>query len=255
VDTTLERLRGLSAEEVFRLTSRLNPAVRGLTTPRVLRPICDGVVIPEDERPAFKAGRMHRMPLIVGTNADEGTLLTKTWPVSDVNAHRALLKANFPRALEEALRHYGCNVDSMALAQTAQAFADTQFNAGARLLARVMAAQGQPVWRYLFTRQRPGRTDGPHHGDEVSYVFGNLAVGRGSEPESFNSADVAVSEAMQGAWVRFAREASPGPIGGVDWPAVTITNDDPFELGDRFGPRADPRTAALDFLDRYFDPC
>jgi para-nitrobenzyl esterase len=254
VDGNLERLRGLSAEEVFRLTSRLNPTVRGLTTPRVLRPICDGVVIPEDERMAFQAGRIHRMPLIVGTNADEGTLLTKTWPVPDVNAHQALLKANFPRALEEALRHYGCDVDSMALRQTAQAFADTQFNAGTRLLARVMAARGQPVWRYLFTRQRPGRTDGPHHGDEVSYVFGNLAVGRGPEPEPFDAADEAVSVAMRSAWVNFARHAQPGKMAGLDWPVVTAANDDPFELGERFGPVPDPRAAALDFLDRCFEP-
>ena len=254
VDTSLERLRGLSAEDVFRLTSRLNPAVRGLTTPRVLRPICDGVFIPEDERTALKAGRMHRMPLIVGTNADEGTLLTKTWPVPDVAANLALLKANFPRAPEQAVQHYGCDADARALPQIAQAFADTQFNAGARLLARVMAAQGQPVWRYLFTRKRPGRTDGPHHGDEVSYVFGNLAVGRGPEPEPFDKADEAVSAAMRSAWVSFARDAWPGRVGGLDWSVVTTAKDDPFELGDLYGPVADPRAAALDFLDRYFDP-
>ena len=30
-----------------------------------------------------------------------------------------------------------------------------------------------------------GQLDGPHHGDEVGYVFGNLAVGRGTQPEPF----------------------------------------------------------------------
>jgi para-nitrobenzyl esterase len=252
VEADLDRLRGLSAEEVFRLTSRLNPAVRGLTTPRILRPIRDGVLIPEDERPAFVAGRLHRMPLIVGTNADEGTLLTKTWPVADIAASRALLAANFPRAVDEAWRHYGCSEDALAHAGIAKAFADTQFNLGARLLTRAMAAQGQPVWRYRFTRCRPGRQDGPHHGDEVSYVFGNLEVGRGVEPEPFNGDDEAVSLAMRRAWVRFARDAAPGDVGGLEWAPVSATINDPFEFGDRFGPGPDPHTEALDFLDRYF---
>jgi para-nitrobenzyl esterase len=234
------------------LTSRLNPAVRGLTTPRILRPIRDGVLIPEDERPAFVAGRLHRMPLIVGTNADEGTLLTKTWPVADIAASRALLAANFPRAVDEAWRHYGCSEDALAHAGIAKAFADTQFNLGARLLTRAMAAQGQPVWRYRFTRCRPGRQDGPHHGDEVSYVFGNLEVGRGVEPEPFNGDDEAVSLAMRRAWVRFARDAAPGDVGGLEWAPVSATINDPFEFGDRFGPGPDPHTEALDFLDRYF---
>ena len=61
---------------LFRSTSELNPKVRGLTTPRLLRPIQDGWLIPKDERAALLAGHFNAMPMIVGSNTDEGTLLT-----------------------------------------------------------------------------------------------------------------------------------------------------------------------------------
>ena len=56
----IDALRALPAAQLFALTPKLNPAVRGLTTARVLRPIRDGWLIREDERPAFLAGRLHR---------------------------------------------------------------------------------------------------------------------------------------------------------------------------------------------------
>src|SRR5204862_5467726 len=96
----LAALRALPAAEVLARTSQLNPAVRGLTTPRVLRPIRDGWLLPEDERPAFLAGRMHPMPLVVGSNTDEGTLLTKSWPVDTLAAYRQQVDANFGAAAQ-----------------------------------------------------------------------------------------------------------------------------------------------------------
>ena len=114
LDADIDALRARSATELFALTPRLNPAVRGLTTPRVLRPIRDGWLIREDERPAFLAGRLHKMPLIVGTNRDEGTFLTRAWPVKTAADNRALLELNFPRALAEASAWYGCERDEDA---------------------------------------------------------------------------------------------------------------------------------------------
>lgn len=251
VAADVEDLRALSAEQVLALTPRLNPAVRGLTTPRVLRPIRDGWLVQRDERPVFLSGQMHLMPLIVGTNADEGTLLTRSWPVKRAADNRALLEANFPHALAEATALYGCSDDGGALAGIAEAFADTQFNYGARLLLRAMVAQGQPCWRYLFTRRRPGRADGPHHGDEVGYVFGNLSQGRTAEPEPFDAVDEAVARAMATAWVGFASGATPRLPGGAVWQACSTTDDGALDLGDRLEMRRDPRRAQLDFLDRY----
>jgi hypothetical protein len=63
--------------------------------------------------------------------------------------------------LEEAIALYGATQDADAKLGIAAAFADTQFNYGARLLLQAMTDVGMPCWRYLFTRRRraaqPGR--------------------------------------------------------------------------------------------------
>ena len=248
----IDALRASPAQQLFALTPKLNPAVRGLTTPRVLRPIRDGWLIREDERPAFLDGRLHKMPLIVGTNRDEGSLLTRAWPVRDAADNRALVEANFARALDEAMGFYGAAHDHDAKARIAEAFADTQFNYGARLLLRAMTQQRQRCWRYLFTRRRPGQTDGPHHGDEVGYVFGQLAAGRTAAPEPFDATDEAVSAAMMRAWVAFARDGDPDTEGSAHWPAFEAGDELHLEFGDTVRTGTDDRRAQLDFLERYY---
>jgi para-nitrobenzyl esterase len=253
LDEDIEALRALSAAEVFALTAKCSPKVRGLTTPRVLRPICDAWLVPEDERAAFRSGRIHPMPILVGTNADEGTLLTKTWPIDTVDDYRRMVEANFGSAAPQALAVYPAQADAEARPAIARIFGDTQFNDGARLLARAMSRRGARTWRYVFTRRRPGQLDGPHHGDEVSHVFGNLAVGRGAQPEAFDAVDAAVSRAMRAAWVAFARRGDPNAAGLAAWPAYEPEGDAHIVFGDAIETGRAWHAAALDFLDGYYD--
>jgi para-nitrobenzyl esterase len=148
---------------------------------------------------------------------------------------------------------YPAPSDAEARAAIAQIFGDTQFNYGARLLAEAMSRHEPRTWRYLFSRRRPGQQDGPHHGDEVSHVFGNLAAGRAAAAEPFDAADEAVSQAMRSAWVAFARSGNPNAPGLAAWPAFTPAEDAYIEFGDRVGSGRARRAAQLDFLERYYD--
>ena len=249
----LSTLRATSAEMLLPHTGKLNPQVRGLTTPRVLRPIRDGWLLPEDERPVFKAGRLHPMPLLVGSNLDEGSLLTASWPIDDLAAYEALLRDNFGDACDAARQLYPARTDAEVRPQVAQLFADTQFNYGTRLLAQAMSAAGQPTWRYVYTRRRPGQTDGPHHGEEVAHVFGNLAAARSGSPAAYDDTDVALSRQMMAAWTAFAATGNPHADGGLAWPAYAAGDDLHLELGDT--PRTGHawRAEPLNFLDRFYD--
>ena len=154
-------LRQMSAAEILARTNLLVPKVRGLTTPRVLRPIRDGWVMREDERDAFAAGRFHAMPLIVGGNADEGATLTATWPMRTPADLQALAAENFPRALDAAAALYPAARDDEVRGRVAEMFADTQFNYGIWQSARGMSGRVPQTWRYLFLRRRAGRPRWP----------------------------------------------------------------------------------------------
>jgi para-nitrobenzyl esterase len=222
----------------------LSPQVRGLTKPRVLRPIRDGWLLPEDERPVFQSGRLHAMPLIVGSNTDEGTLLTQAWPVDTLAGYRDLVAANFGIAAEEAMALYPARSDGEVRAAVAALFADTQFNYGTRLLAQGMAAVEPRTWKYLFTRRRRGRVDGPDHGDEVPHVFATLDA---AWPHDEN--DLVLSRVMRKAWVRFAETGNPQV---PQWEPYRSEADNHLVLGDRVEPGSGWRRPQLDFLERLF---
>ena len=245
----LAALRALPAREVLARTSLLTPAVRGLTTPRVLRPIRDGWLLREDERTAFRAGRIHAMPLIVGSNVDEGTLLTRSWPVDDVAAWRAQVEANFGQAAVQAAALYPVSEDSQARGAIAALFADTQFNYGTRLLAQAMARREPRTWKYLYTRRRPGQDDGPHHGGEVGHVFGTLST---SAPGAHDAVDEALSRTLRKAWVAFAATGDPNVPGMPRWDAYDPARDNHLAFGTTVQPGSGWRRPQLDFLDGYF---
>src|SRR6185312_13369138 len=88
-------LRRMPWPELLAKTNLLVPKMRALTHPRVLRPFADGVVIPEDDRTAYRDGHFHPVPTIIGTNADEGSSMVATWTVKTVADWRRLLADNF----------------------------------------------------------------------------------------------------------------------------------------------------------------
>lgn len=248
----LAALRALPAQELLARTSLLNPAVRGLTTPRVLRPIRDGWLLPEDERPAFQGGRMHAMPLIVGSNTDEGTLLTKSWQVDTLAAYRDQVERNFGAAAAEAVALYPAHADSEARPAVAAMFADTQFNYGTRLLAQCMARLEPRTFKYLFERRRPHQADGPHHGEEVAHAFGNHASAPPGEAPDCDARDDALSRTMRRAWVAFAASGDPNGPGLPSWEPYRPQDDNHLRLGDEVQPGAGWRQPQLDFLEKFY---
>ncbi len=245
-------LRQLTAGDLLQKTGLLTPKVRGLTTPRVLRPIRDGWLIGQDERDAFKAGKLHAMPLIVGSNADEGSLLTAAWPVDTLDQYRDMVQANFGHASEAALKLYPAPTDTQAKSAVAALFADTQFNYGTRLLALSMAAREARTWRYLFKRRRPGQRDGPHHGEEVAHVFGNLRAAPPGETAVADATDEAISTVMMQAWVAFAHRGDPNATGLAHWPPYDPAQDNFLCFDDTVHVDHHWRGPQLDFLEHFY---
>jgi para-nitrobenzyl esterase len=240
-------LRRMSVAEILEKTPQFVPKQRGLTTPRVLRPIRDGWIIPHDERDAYARGEILAVPSIIGTNADEGSKLTTAWRVQTPEQLDALIAESFGLRAARARQLYA-NTDVRR--SVADMFADTQFNSGARGVMRGLRATGVPVYRYLFRRKRPG-SGLPNHGDEVPYVFCSLAVAAELDPAPFDGDDLALAETMQDAWVRFATRADPN--GGVlpTWP-VSDAGENYLELDRPLRVSTGWRQAELDFVDDFF---
>jgi carboxylesterase type B len=101
-------------------------------------------------------------------------------------------------------------------------------------------------------RRRAHRKDGPHHGQEVHYVFGNLAASYPGELPKFDETDKAISTAMMKAWAAFAATGEPNGPGLVEWQAYDASADNYLEFGDCIRADAGWRSEQLNFLDAFF---
>ncbi len=215
---TLDDLRGLSEAAVLALEPKLVPAVRRLTAPTILRPIIDGWVLPQGERQAYESGAFNPVRAIVGSNADEGSLLTAAWPIDDIKGFEQLVEVNFSADPASCKALYPVAEDKDARRVLADLFADTQFQLGAREVARAIDTTVS-AFRYIFMRPRGGVADGPHHGGELPYVFGHLRMYPVGAPDiKVDDRDRVLSAAFRKAWVDFATTGDPGVVSdGVRW--------------------------------------
>jgi para-nitrobenzyl esterase len=239
----LAELRARPAADLVALNAKINPAVRGLTVGRPLRPIVDGWSIPRDEVEAFLSGAFTPVPAIVGTNADEGGYFGTGIPVQTPEQLRDYLEQNFGAQAGEAWEQYGAATCEAAVPAARNAFGDAQFAYGARSLARAFAAREPRTYRYVFTHAGSHTANPPVHADEIAYVFGN---------GDFDVRDRAVSDAMLAAWVNFAADGDPNGPGAPPWTPYDPARDNHLAFGGTFAEGTGWRSGALDFIDRFY---
>jgi para-nitrobenzyl esterase len=243
VGNDLAAMRAMPADELLALNAKINPAVRGLTIPRPLRPIIDGWVVDRDEPEAFLSGAFDALPAIVGSNADEGGYFAPGIAVASVDALRAYVDANFPGAAGEAWALYGVEHDADVPQAVADLFGDAQFSYGARMLARAIAARQPQTFRYVFTHAGAQTQPRPVHTDEIPYVFGT---------GSFGPHDREVSDAMAAAWINFAASGDPNGPGVPAWAPYDPARDNAIAFGAGMSEQTGWRARFLTFFERYY---
>lgn len=216
------------------------------------QPIVDGYVLPEPPWTALRAGRFQRVPFITGSNQDEGTVFTTDLAIPDEAAYRDAVRRLVPDHVDEVLRLYPVSAFASAHAAFTAFAGDAAFGCASRAQARFVAATGTPAYQYFFSRQNPGERAlglGVYHSSEIAYVFGRFT---GLLVRT--AIDDAVSEAMGGAWVRFATSGDPNASGASTWPAFTAANDTYLEFGDTIRTAAGLHRERCDALEAWIDP-
>lgn len=240
----LAKLRGLSAEEVLRGA----PPQPGVTVPYYeTTPILDGRLITETAETAYKARRQPRVPLMLGSNSAD----------SAGNRIKARTKdeffARYGQWSAEAKAAYDPDGTTDLATMVARANDDFGQAEPARFAANAFAANGSPVYLYMFsyvpTAMREQLRAGSPHGGDVPFAFGTLGGGRGGAP---TPEDLAVSRMMQSYWVNFARTGDPNGPGLPSWPRHVAGKDQIFTFrpDGSAGAGPDVRKARLDVTEK-----
>lgn len=248
----LAALRAMAADDLLKATA-------GFDAPRSLEfrsdrlrfgPIVDGWVIPDDPMTLFEKGRVNGVPLVVGANADEGSLFTMSTPLpKGADEYRGLLEKSFGKqAAAGIISQYPASNLRRAVADL---MGDYLFVAPCRYVARTMQQAKNPVYLYHFAHPTPGpmgKLLGAHHGAEIVYAFDNLQLAPKYPP-----VDAQIRDAMAGYWVQFAATGNPNKSGLPDWPAFDPATDRCLVVKDAIEAGQAIRKARLDVIDGLFE--
>jgi para-nitrobenzyl esterase len=219
-------------------------------------PIVDGWLMPEEPANLYSAGRQAAAPLLVGTNADEGSVFTAALPFQNPLAYRAALRNRYGADADRVFGMYPVYLPFQVKQQTTRLLTDSMFLTSARRLARAQAPLNTQTFLYHFTRvsayaQLYGL--GAYHAAEIPYVFGTVDAIAATLPTSYNAKDRELSRAMSGAWARFASTGDPNGGGLLKWPPYTARADPHFEFGDTLRVRSGLRAKEVDFFTAYYE--
>ena len=197
---------------------------------RSFYPVVDGVVLPTAPMTAFSRGDQAPVPLMIGYNADEGTLLAGFMHPAGAEfeapadgsevppaAIRAALERSYPTTeqVDRLLTAYpGLGLGDLD-ARIDHA-GDHMFGVHVDHASRCHAEQGHSVYRYHFRAvpASPKQTAGAFHAAEVLYVFDTTFP---LVPTAGNAHLLA--REMGDRWFAFAATGVPDSPGRSTWPS------------------------------------
>ena len=204
-NATIEQLRALPT------TTLGSAAFRG-----AFGPMLDGRLIKTSASKAFARGDAMDVPLIIGSNEGEDSLMG--------SAGGAAILERLPAGSLETVRAVYGGVDDKLLAKNL--FRDSVMGAPAHWLAGKTAG-GAPTYLYQFTYVPPtlkAFLPRAAHGQEVLFVFETLD--KSPIPAStLSKEDFAFAHTVHTCWVTFAKTGTPSCPPAPEWPRYSQMSD------------------------------
>lgn len=217
-DASASQLRALPAEAFW-------PLQRPLALGPV--PVSGDIVLPDPMLATFMAGKQHRVPLMIGSNSDEASVLD----FFGVDATQVLQQLRRKNRLSYQLIKWIYDIHDDAVLGRAVA-RDMAFSVMPLLIVKAQHNIGMPGWRYWFDYVSEQARDlyphGAWHGNEIPYVFNTLESQALPAGRGYSAADYAMAAQISTLWVTFARDATEFSYqlhGEIDWPVWRADND------------------------------
>jgi para-nitrobenzyl esterase len=210
----------------------------------------DGWVLPAVMWDLFTAGRQNDVPILIGSNSDEGSIFT---PATTTGAtFRQQVERRFGKDADAYLALYPFTSDQEARLAQAHSMRDQTFGWEMRTWARLQARTGKAkVFLYYFSHVPPlpdAEWLGAQHGAEIPYAL-NWPNGTQSSHVPWTDADRKLADQLSSYWINFAKAGDPNGAGLPPWPAFELNDQRALGIGDTISVIPVPNAPALDFLD------
>ena len=197
-------------------------------------PVIDGWNLPDTPGKLLGEGKFEKVPVVLGSNGDEGTLFMylagEAGKIPDDAAFLALAEQLVPGKGAEVVAHYPTATYGSAQAAAAASVGDAAFVCPSRRTARAIAKAGVDTYLYHFTYSPEGAllpNMGSFHSAEVKYVLGNPSQ---LLPKPLTDEELPLSATMMGYWSRHAEAGDPNGKDAVAWPKYDAAADESIVL-------------------------
>nr|WP_320160804.1 carboxylesterase/lipase family protein [uncultured Methanoregula sp.] len=219
----IQQMRTVDAMALVNATPRSPSAFWKVHTLK-FKPSVDGWILPAAPDDQFRQGRENQVPLIIGTNADEGvTLAAKTG--MNVTAYETYIRDHFGPGAGAVLAKYPATNPEEVQYQMERIMTDFDFSDAAKFAAGSMAGLNQSTYLYRFTYPVPGQSLGVFHGSELLFVFRPAFM----KPDPVSSR---VSDTIMEYWTQFAKTGNPNGGMNMTWPQYTRENGKYLDIGE-----------------------
>lgn len=242
---SIDDLRKLPFDKLLSTNKKLAPNTMPLEPAALPFPVLDNYVL--TAQPAKSLA--NPVPLLIGNNADEGSMFAHDGPSRTKLEFDSWLKEIFGPLSPKALELYSAKSDADVPLKKAELIGDGLFAIAPRVVATQVAAAGQPVYRYVFTLDMVGRA--PMHSDELRYVFGTIDLPGYTGLPTADDQDRRTSALMMDAWVNFAKMGSPSSA-ALDWPAISAKGAPILEINEKPHLLSAYRESQLDLIDAMY---
>lgn len=249
-----DALGGATVEEM-----REMPVGRIVEASRALgdhwRPSVDGFVLDRPPAEIYAAGDQLDVPTLVGSNADEASLLLAAPPDTNVERYRSEVSETHGEDADRFLALYPGDSSADVLDSRLQSDTDKIMTRGMYRWAHLQTQSGRSnAYLYFFTHVPPEdglERFGSYHGAEVMYAYDNLGADGDAD---YTEADHRLRDLMSRYWINFVRTGDPNAAGMPTWLPHGDAPDQVMELGGRNAMVPHPRADAVDFWMRYQGP-
>jgi para-nitrobenzyl esterase len=188
----------------------------------------DGTTFTDNPSQTILSGEFNRVPVIDGTNHNEGQFFTYTNPNAPVtdDDYETLVQGMFGPMAGSILAEYPAANYVSPLEAYSAFFGDFLINWPNRKFTHMLSAQGVSVYAYEFMDPNTPNVLpvpvplGPTHGNEVAYVFQDTVPF--VDPSMFTEEKLALSDEIISYWANFAWDGNPTPLSG-EW---TVYNNE-----------------------------
>ncbi|MEZ5167512.1 MAG: carboxylesterase family protein [Acidimicrobiales bacterium] len=214
-------------------TSLLGSSGRGL------RPVIDDLTVTRGPAEAVRADGSR--PLLLGTNADEGTLFSFYLPRGHRGRTTSRGRGPCRRSRPGDRRVRAAHPDDSIRRSMVRMLGDTMFRTSSLQVAGAQVDAGGTVFVYRFTWAAPGFGGrlGSMHALEIPFVWKqdmaawSALVGDDGWPPD-------LADEMHQAWIAFTRTGDPSHAGIGGWPRYDTTRRPTMEFGSTTGVVDDP---------------